>query len=71
MRLIIQDDDKAVGEWVATYVKKRILDFNPTPDRPFVLGMRPAWYLYLPQAVVFSLSNLFSIWQVYPQAALR
>jgi len=38
MRLIIQDNSKAVGEWVATYIKKRILDFNPTPERPFVLG---------------------------------
>lgn len=39
MRLIIQDDKKLVGEWTATYIKQRILSFNPTADRPFVIGL--------------------------------
>mmetsp|Transcript_16935 Transcript_16935/g.20902 ORF Transcript_16935/g.20902 Transcript_16935/m.20902 type:complete len:287 (+) Transcript_16935:158-1018(+) len=39
MRLIIQDDPQDVGDWVASYVKDRINKFNPTPDRPFVLGL--------------------------------
>lgn len=38
MRLIIVDDAEEVAMWVATYVKKRILAFAPTPERPFVLG---------------------------------
>jgi hypothetical protein len=38
MRLIIQQDPDTVASWVATYIKKRILAFAPTPERPFVLG---------------------------------
>ena len=40
MRLIIQDEPSDVASWVATYVKKRINAFRPTPDRPFILGAR-------------------------------
>jgi len=39
MRLIIMDDEMQVGEWAAKYVVRRILDFQPTADRPFVLGL--------------------------------
>ena len=39
MRLIILKDPSTVAHWVATYVKKRILAFAPTPDRKFVLGL--------------------------------
>ena len=28
-----------VAHWVATYIKKRILAFGPTAERPFVLGL--------------------------------
>jgi len=33
------DDEMQVGEWAAKYVVRRILDFQPTADRPFVLGL--------------------------------
>ena len=39
MRLVIQDSKDHVGELVAAYVVKRINDFKPTADRPFVLGL--------------------------------
>uniref|UniRef100_A0A7S2WPP9 Glucosamine-6-phosphate isomerase n=1 Tax=Rhizochromulina marina TaxID=1034831 RepID=A0A7S2WPP9_9STRA len=39
MRLEIQRDKESVGKWVATYVKNRILAFDPSPERPFVLGL--------------------------------
>jgi glucosamine-6-phosphate deaminase len=39
MRLIIRDDSAAVGEYIANYICKRINDFGPTPDKPFVLGL--------------------------------
>jgi len=39
MRLIILDTCDNVGEWSAKYVMKRINDFNPGPDRYFVLGL--------------------------------
>ena len=39
MRLVIMDDYKAVGEWSAKYIKKRINDFAPNPNRFFVLGL--------------------------------
>lgn len=37
MRLIIVE--KNIGDWVATYVAKKILEFNPSQDRKFVLGL--------------------------------
>lgn len=37
MRLIITEEN--VGEWSAIYVVKKILQFNPTPEKPFVLGL--------------------------------
>lgn len=39
MRLIIQETPEDVGAWVAAYVRKRIIAFKPTVDRPFVLGL--------------------------------
>ncbi|GBE80529.1 glucosamine-6-phosphate isomerase [Sparassis latifolia] len=39
MRLIIREDPTAVGEYIGNYICKRINDFAPTPERPFVLGL--------------------------------
>lgn len=39
MRLYIRNDSESVANWVATYVKNRILKFKPSADRPFVLGL--------------------------------
>ncbi|KAG6813738.1 Glucosamine-6-phosphate isomerase 1 [Tricholoma furcatifolium] len=39
MRLIIREDPPTVGDYIALYVAKRINDFNPSKDRPFVLGL--------------------------------
>jgi len=39
MRLIINKDKASAGLWAATYIKKRINDFAPSSDRPFVMGL--------------------------------
>jgi glucosamine-6-phosphate deaminase len=39
MRLIIRDDAQAASQYIADYLIERINAFNPTPDRPFVLGL--------------------------------
>ncbi|KAI0708946.1 glucosamine-6-phosphate isomerase [Cerioporus squamosus] len=39
MRLIIRDNATAVGEYIGNYIAKRINDFAPTPEKPFVLGL--------------------------------
>ena len=39
MRLIVRDDPVATAEYVASYILKRIQAFEPTPERPFVLGL--------------------------------
>jgi glucosamine-6-phosphate deaminase len=39
MRVIIQSEYDLVSKWVASYVVREIRDFNPTPDKPFVLGL--------------------------------
>lgn len=39
MRLIIRDDPATVGDYIANYIAKRINDFSPTAEKPFVLGL--------------------------------
>lgn len=39
MRLVILPTSPSVGEWSAKYVMKRINDFQPGPDKYFVLGL--------------------------------
>ncbi len=39
MRLIIQQNYDLVSKWAANYVAGQILDFKPTPKKPFVLGL--------------------------------
>jgi len=39
MRLIIRDNAAHVGEYIANYICKRINDFAPTAEKPFVLGL--------------------------------
>ncbi|XP_046394101.1 glucosamine-6-phosphate isomerase isoform X2 [Ischnura elegans] len=39
MRLVILESGDDVAEWAAKYVLKRINDFNPGPDKYFVLGL--------------------------------
>ncbi|KAK7626398.1 hypothetical protein IWX49DRAFT_542335 [Phyllosticta citricarpa] len=39
MRLIIRDDPTAASQYIADYIVERIRAFDPTPERPFVLGL--------------------------------
>lgn len=39
MRLIIQPNYDLVSKWTANYVAQSILDFNPSTDKLFVLGL--------------------------------
>lgn len=39
MRLIIQESYGKMSQWAAAYIAKRINQFNPTAQRPFVLGL--------------------------------
>ena len=39
MRLIIQKNYEALSRWTAHWIAKKIKDFDPAPDRPFVLGL--------------------------------
>lgn len=39
MRIIIQENKKNVGKWAANYIAKKISEFAPTENRPFVLGL--------------------------------
>lgn len=39
MRVIIRDQASDASDYVANYVVERIKQFNPTPERPFVLGL--------------------------------
>jgi len=39
MRLIVRDNPAAVGDYIAHYICKRINDFEPTAEKPFVLGL--------------------------------
>lgn len=39
MRLIIEPDYDNISRWAANYITKRINEFQPTAERPFVLGL--------------------------------
>lgn len=39
MRLIIQANYKNASKWTANYIAKKILKFNPSVNKPFVLGL--------------------------------
>ncbi len=39
MRIIIHDNYGSLSKWVAYYVAQKIRKANPTPERPFVLGL--------------------------------
>jgi glucosamine-6-phosphate deaminase len=39
MRVIIQPDYDFVSKWAASYIAKRIREFNPSAKKPFVLGL--------------------------------
>ncbi len=39
MRVIIQESYDKVSQWAAAYIVKKITDFRPTQDKPFVLGL--------------------------------
>jgi glucosamine-6-phosphate deaminase len=54
-----------VGKWVANYIAKRINDFAPTAERPFVLGLptgsspMPTYEVLLQRKVTLSLEYAF------------
>uniref|UniRef100_A0A8C5XZ18 Glucosamine-6-phosphate isomerase n=2 Tax=Microcebus murinus TaxID=30608 RepID=A0A8C5XZ18_MICMU len=39
MKLIILDDYSQASEWAAKYIRNRIIQFNPGPDKYFTLGL--------------------------------
>ncbi|KAF2196247.1 glucosamine-6-phosphate isomerase [Delitschia confertaspora ATCC 74209] len=39
MRLIIKDDPDTASKFIADYIIDRIIVFDPTPEKPFVLGL--------------------------------
>ncbi|KAI5460815.1 hypothetical protein BGZ63DRAFT_445743 [Mariannaea sp. PMI_226] len=39
MRLIVRDDASSAAEYVANYILNRLREFDPSPTRPFVLGL--------------------------------
>nr|XP_039250463.1 glucosamine-6-phosphate isomerase 1-like [Styela clava] len=39
MRLVILDNYDSASEWAAKYIRNRIIDFNPGPNKYFVLGL--------------------------------
>ncbi len=39
MRLIIQESYSQLSQWAAAYIVKKINEFNPTEEKPYVLGL--------------------------------
>ncbi|KAK9723000.1 Glucosamine-6-phosphate isomerase (Glucosamine-6-phosphate deaminase) (GNPDA) (GlcN6P deaminase) [Basidiobolus ranarum] len=39
MRLVIRDNADHVSKYIAEYIKRRILEFNPSAEKPFVIGL--------------------------------
>lgn len=47
MKLIIEENSDKVAEFAALYVRNKIVEFNPGPEKYFILG--------LPTGMIFSL----------------
>lgn len=39
MRLVILDDYELASEWAAKYIRNKIIQFKPSADRYFTLGL--------------------------------
>ena len=39
MRILIHPNYEVLSKWTAAYVAKKIKTFDPTPDKPFILGL--------------------------------
>ncbi|MDA3871955.1 MAG: glucosamine-6-phosphate deaminase [Candidatus Marinimicrobia bacterium] len=39
MRILIHENYLSLSKWAAHYIAKKINDFDPTPEKPFVLGL--------------------------------
>ncbi|MEK6755153.1 MAG: glucosamine-6-phosphate deaminase [Bacteroidota bacterium] len=39
MRIIIHDSYEALSKWTAYYIARKINDFDPSPQKPFVFGL--------------------------------
>ena len=39
MRVLIRPDYDAASKWAANHIAKKINDFKPTKDKPFVIGL--------------------------------
>ncbi len=39
MRLIVQEDYKKLSKWVAHYIARSINEFEPTPEKQFIMGL--------------------------------
>ena len=52
MKLVILDTSKEVSDWAASYLMKRITDFNPGPDNYFVLGLPTGEFFYYSYSII-------------------
>ncbi len=39
MRIVIHDNYESISKWVAYYVARKIIKYQPTPDNPYILGL--------------------------------
>ena len=39
MRILIHENYQQLSKWTAYYIANKIIEFNPTPEKPFVLGL--------------------------------
>ncbi len=39
MRIVIHEEYESLSKWNAYYIAKKIIDFQPTPDKPYILGL--------------------------------
>jgi len=39
MRILIHENYQQISKWTANYIANKIKTFNPTPEKPFVLGL--------------------------------
>jgi glucosamine-6-phosphate deaminase len=61
MRIIIKKDQSEIGKWTASYIAEKIRKTEPTPEKPFILGL-PTGSSPLP--VYSELINMYKIGEI-------
>lgn len=60
MRLVILDAYDQASEWAAKYIRNKIIQFKPTADRYFTLGLPTGMSMFTKKQICACITNMTS-----------